>query len=107
MKDGFQTMRQAPRLCTTKSPKTFTRTAPPFGQDVERSDLILYIRQLEAELAAMTEKQAVLEALFSHLRSCHDPRCVRCPECVMKLFVRAEPAPMTLPQQYVSRPWRT
>lgn len=74
--------------------------------DAPRSDLIAHIRRLEAELDAMNQEHDALDTLMAQLRSCLDPHCCMCRECVVTLFIRAQPAPLTLPRRYVEAPWR-
>ena len=74
--------------------------------EATHGELLAHIRRLEAELAAMDDEHAALDTLMSQLRSCLDPHCCMCRECVVTLFIRAQPAPLTIPKRYVEAPWR-
>ena len=83
-----------------------SRPPKAFAKDVSREELIAYVRRLEAELAALDEEQDALDTALAQLRSCTDPRCTLCRQCVTQLFVRTKPLAMTLPKKYVEAPWR-
>jgi hypothetical protein len=109
MKDGFLDRTAVPvahRLLHV--PATF----PP---NVERSVLLQLVRDLVRERDELVKDQQTLKAyqedldgILAQIRSCTDDRCHVCPRCATAIFVKAQPAPQTLPLKYeVPGPWRT
>jgi len=72
------------------------------------------------EIASLDEKvddlsrQELLEAyrtlrgILTAVRECDeaDGRCRLCPHCVTRLYVIAQPAPVSIPPRYTEAPWR-
>lgn len=81
---------------------------PPkaFGPEHTRADVIAYARELESELDAQDEEHVNWETAIGQMRSCRDPLCCLCRECVVALQVRLKPPPLTVPRKYVVSQWR-
>jgi hypothetical protein len=78
---------------------TIPKVFPPRST---KADIIMCLRDLQKEHEELKEKYDALEAGLAQIRSCRDARCHMCPQCVTTAFVRIDPAPLTIPQKYVT-----
>ena len=70
------------------------------------ADLYGIVERLEKEITDLQQTAEERERLFAKLRSCLARDCLLCPECVVALYLDAEPSPLTLPQKYVDHKHR-
>jgi hypothetical protein len=77
------------------------REVREFDRQATREQFLVYIRQLERQLGEAETEIETRDRELAQLRSCTDHQCYLCPECVVALFLRTRPTPLTLPRKYV------
>lgn len=63
-------------------------------------------RQLGCQDAGFESERNEVDEQLAVLRSCTDSHCQLCNRCVVALFIKAHPLPLTIPKKYVEAPWR-